>query len=86
MKKIEAIIRPERLGMVTSALIEAGFLGFTYYEASGRGRRKGEKQMWRGREYNVNFWPKIFLIIVVSDEEVDKAITIIDLSLKELND
>ncbi len=37
MKKIEAIIRPEKLEPVRAALAEIGILGMTVMEATGRG-------------------------------------------------
>jgi nitrogen regulatory protein P-II 1 len=40
MNKIEAIIRPEKVTAVTSALEEGGFLGLTLTEVKGRGRQK----------------------------------------------
>jgi len=40
MKKIEAIIRSEKLGDIKNALAVAGFIGLTTYEVKGRGRRK----------------------------------------------
>ena len=41
MKKIEAIIRPEKLEAVRSALAEVGVFGITVTEVSGRGRQGG---------------------------------------------
>ncbi|WP_456471604.1 P-II family nitrogen regulator, partial [Methanocaldococcus sp.] len=37
MKKIEAVIRPEKLDVVKKALADAGFLGMTVSEVKGRG-------------------------------------------------
>ena len=41
MKKIEAIIRPEKLGEIKTALATAGFIGLTTYEVKGRGQAEG---------------------------------------------
>lgn len=41
MISIEAIIRPERINQVTSALEEAGCQGFYYYNVTGQGRQRG---------------------------------------------
>ena len=41
MKKVEAIIRPESLDSVRTALEEKGILGMTVAEVQGRGRQKG---------------------------------------------
>ena len=38
---IEAVIRPERVGQVTTALEELGCPGFYYYNVTGQGRQRG---------------------------------------------
>ena len=43
MKKIEAIIRPERLEQVKKALEDKGFIAMTVIEVLGRGEQKGIK-------------------------------------------
>jgi len=74
MKKIEAIIRPERLEYVKVALEEIGIAGMTVTEVRGRGRQKGMKIQFRGREMEVDTLPKIKIEVVVGDEVVDSAI------------
>ncbi|HUU64140.1 MAG TPA: P-II family nitrogen regulator [Dehalococcoidia bacterium] len=74
MKKIEAIIRPEKLGLVRAALDELGIRGMTVTEVSGRGRQSGITLQWRVGEYKVEFLPKIKIEIVVLDEDLGKAI------------
>jgi nitrogen regulatory protein P-II 1 len=77
MKKIEAIIRPEKLEHVKSALEDRGILGMTLTQVSGRGRQKGIALQWRAGEYRVEFLPKIKLEIVCSDDESKTAVDII---------
>jgi nitrogen regulatory protein P-II 1 len=77
MKKIEAIIRPEKLDNVKTALEERGILGMTISQVSGRGRQKGIALQWRAGEYRVEFLPKIKLEIVCSDDESKTAVDII---------
>lgn len=77
MKKIEAIIRPEKLEPVRAALAEMGILGMTVTEVSGRGRQNGIPLQWRAGEYRVEFLPKIKIEIVVLDEDLGKAINTI---------
>jgi nitrogen regulatory protein P-II 1 len=72
MKKIEAIIRPESLTMVKNALEELGYPGMTITEVKGHGKQKGKEQVWRGREYKVEFLPKLKIEIVVIDEDMDR--------------
>lgn len=79
MKKIEAIIRPEKITHVKVALEEKGFVGLTVTEVKGRGRQGGIMQRWRGREYRVDLLPKTKLELVVDDKDMDKVIaTILD--------
>ena len=74
MKKIEAIIRPEKLELIRVALAELGILGMTVTEVSGRGRQSGITLQWRVGEYTVEFLPKIKIEIVVLDEDLGQAI------------
>jgi nitrogen regulatory protein P-II 1 len=77
MKKIEAIIRPEKLESVKAALAEIGILGMTVTEVSGRGRQRGIRLQWRAGEYRVEFLPRVKIETVVLDEEVGKALNAI---------
>ena len=77
MKKIEAIIKPFKLDDVKKALNDAGVQGMTVTEVKGFGRQKGHTEFYRGAEYDVNFVPKIKVEIVLSDQMVDKAISVI---------
>jgi nitrogen regulatory protein P-II 1 len=74
MKKIEAIIRPERLDAVREALDEKGFPGMTVTEVKGRGRQKGITLQWRAGDYRVNFLPKVKLEIIVDDKDAETVI------------
>ncbi|OIP27705.1 MAG: transcriptional regulator [Chloroflexi bacterium CG08_land_8_20_14_0_20_45_12] len=77
MKKIEAIIREEKLESVKTALEEKGIAGMTLTRVSGRGRQKGILLQWRASDYRVDFLPKIKLEIVLSDDEYKDAVDII---------
>ena len=74
MKKIEAIIRHYKLEEIKDALSRANILGMTVTEVRGFGRQKGHKETYRGTEYTVDFLPKIKIEVVVSDEDLDRAI------------
>jgi nitrogen regulatory protein P-II 1 len=74
MKKIEAIIREERLNAVKKALEEKSYFGMTVSEVSGRGKQKGIPLQWRVGEYRVDLLPKIKVELVVLDEDVSVAI------------
>ncbi|AEA46717.1 P-II family nitrogen regulator [Archaeoglobus veneficus] len=79
MKKVEAIIRPERLEHVKKALEEKGFVAMTVSEVKGRGEQKGITLQFRGRTMEVDLLPKVKVEIVVEDKAVDAVIsTIVD--------
>ena len=59
MKKIEAIIRPERLQAVQDALDELGVSGLTVSEVVGCGRQKGYTEQYRGSRAKSRLLPKI---------------------------
>ncbi|MBM4446150.1 MAG: P-II family nitrogen regulator [Chloroflexi bacterium] len=77
MKKIEAIIREEKLDAVRIALESQSYFGMTVSEVIGRGRQKGLTLQWRVGEYCVNFLPKIKIEVVVLDEDVPKVLNAI---------
>jgi len=77
MKKIEAIIKPFKLEEVKDALGEVGIEGMTVTEVKGFGRQKGHTEIYRGSEYTVDFLPKIKLELVLSDKQVESAVTAI---------
>jgi len=72
MKKIEAILREEKLEGVKRVLEENGYFGLTVSEVSGRGRQKGLSLQWRVGEYRVDFLPKLKIEVVILDEDVSK--------------
>jgi nitrogen regulatory protein P-II 1 len=74
MKKIEAIIRAERLQDVQDALDELGVSGLTVTEVMGCGRQKGYTEQYRGSRANISLLPKLKVESVVSDTAVDKVV------------
>ena len=77
MKKIEAIIREEKLEAVKKHMEEVGYFGMTLTEVSGRGRQKGVPLKWGAKEYRLEFLPKLKIEVVVMDEDVPVAINAI---------
>lgn len=77
MKKIEAIIRVEKLEVVKGALEKSGYPGMTIVTVEGHGRQKGLVQQFRGREYRVDLLPKRKIEIVAKDESVERILTTI---------
>jgi nitrogen regulatory protein P-II 1 len=74
MKKIEAIVRVDKLHPVKVALEEAGYPGLTVTEVRGHGNQKGITEIWRGRTFKVDLLPKVKMEIVVPDENVAKLV------------
>ena len=73
MKKIEAIIREEKLEAVKKCLEDVGYMGITITEVTGRGHQKGLVLQWRAGEYRVDLLPKLKVEVVVLDEDVSKV-------------
>ncbi|MFC1998916.1 P-II family nitrogen regulator [Chloroflexota bacterium] len=74
MKKIEAIIRYEKLSEVREALEKLGYPGITLTDVKGHGKQEGSVQQWRGKEYKVELLPKIKIEIVVLDEDLGRTV------------
>ena len=74
MKLIMAIVKPFKLDDVREALVAAGVEGLTVSEVKGYGRQKGQTEIYRGAEYQVNFLPKVKLEAVVDDAQAAKAV------------
>ena len=74
MKFVIAIIKPFKLDDVRAALTPIGIQGVTVTEVKGFGRQKGQTEIYRGAEYQVQFTPKIKLEIAVSADQVDAVL------------
>ena len=79
MRKIEAVIRPEKLDAVRQNLEASGYPGISITEIEGHGMQKGTFQQWRGERYKLDFLPKVKVEIVCIDADAEKIIqTIIE--------
>ncbi len=74
MKLVMAVIKPFKLEDVREALTSIGIEGMTITEVKGFGRQKGQTEIYRGAEYEVNFLPKIKLEIAVAEDLVEKVV------------
>ena len=72
--KIEIITRPSKLEELKEALNEIGVLGMTVSQVYGCGLQKGHKEVFRGKEYDINLMPKIKFETVVCDIPVESVI------------
>jgi nitrogen regulatory protein P-II 1 len=72
MKRIEAIVRPEKVKDVLTAIEKAGYSGVMITEIQGHGKQKGLVQQWRGQAYKVSFLPKVKIEVVVADANASR--------------
>ena len=82
MKKLEVIIRPNKLADVKAALEGLGISGMTVSDVRGVGRQKGHTEHYRGSEYKVDFLPKVKIEVILGSELVKQAIDAICNSAK----
>ncbi|OIQ08599.1 nitrogen regulatory protein P-II [Moorella thermoacetica] len=73
MKMIRAIIRPEKSEEVVEALAGAGYVALTRMDVAGRGKQKG---IHMGNVYYDEL-PKVMLMLVVEDNEVEEILEIV---------
>lgn len=74
MKKIMAIMRPEKLEDVKQALEDIGCNGMTVRDVKGRGRQLGITESYRGHDYKVDLLPKVEIEIIAKDEDTDNIV------------
>ena len=78
MKKIEAIIRPEKVTAVKDALAEAGFSGLNVVSVTGRGAQKGVVHTGRGgRPMVIDMLAKAKMELVVTDADAERVCQVI---------
>jgi nitrogen regulatory protein P-II 1 len=82
MRKVEAVIRIEKLEGVMDALEKLGYPGMTVTRVEGHGRQKGLKEQFRGREFKVDLLPKVKIEIVAHNDDVDKIMSSISSTAK----
>jgi nitrogen regulatory protein P-II 1 len=70
MKQIQAVIRREKLNDVKLALDKLNIPGIMLWEIEGHGKQKGLKEQFRGRQFTIDFLPKLTLELVVNDHDV----------------
>lgn len=77
VKKIEAILRPQKLHETIKMLHNIGVTAFTVNQVVGRGQQKDSKGVYRGQNYKVNLHPKVKIEIIISDYKVDQTVAAI---------
>ena len=74
LKKIEAIIREDKLSDVKEALREIGIMGLSSFEIRGHGRQGGITLVGRSGNYQVDMLTKIQLNIILSEDNLEETI------------
>ncbi|AGF57585.1 P-II family nitrogen regulator [Clostridium saccharoperbutylacetonicum] len=82
MKKLEIVIKSEKLEELKKILTECNATGVMISNIMGYGNQKGYKKIYRGTEYSVNLLPKVKVETVVAPEIAE---LIIDKVLKEIS-
>jgi nitrogen regulatory protein PII len=77
MYMIDAVIKPQRLDAVKTALAAIGILGVTAVEVKGFGRQAGHTERYRGAKMDVGFVPKVLLQICVKPSDKQSAVNAI---------
>ena len=77
MKRIEAIIRPDKVAEVCAALDRVGHPGVTISAVEGRGSQQGWRNQVRGVSHNVSVFTRSKVEVVVKDEDADRIIVAI---------
>ncbi len=77
MKKIVAIVRPEKMETLKDALFKAEISGMTISQVNGCGNQHGWKEYFRGTEVLLNMLPKVKFELVVDDAKVDNLVELI---------
>ena len=71
MKKLEAIIRSERMPIVKENLRQIGIGGMTISTVSGWSKQRELHLQWRGQPMAYDLLPRIMFEIVVPDSQED---------------
>lgn len=77
MLLITALVRPSKVDAIKTALVALEIVGMTVSDARGFGRQKGQVERYRGNEFTVDFLPKSKIIVAVSEEKLEAALSAI---------
>jgi nitrogen regulatory protein P-II 1 len=74
MKRLEAIVRSERMPVVKEKLRQIGIAGMTILTVSGWSKQRELHLQWRGQPVAYDLLPKVKFEIILSDDQVEKVI------------
>jgi nitrogen regulatory protein P-II 1 len=71
MKRVQAVIRPDRFDQLQHALVRSGFSGFMVADVRSHGQNEASPSgEWRGVPYAMSVKHKLLVDILVGDDEV----------------
>jgi len=74
MKKIELIIRTEKLALLKGILTKYEYSGLTVMSAMGCGHQKGNSEEFEKLGIEINLLPRLYVMTVVWDEDLDEIL------------
>ena len=77
MKRVQAVIRPERLDQVQHKLAEAGFVGIMVHDVRGHGTDAEPSGEYRGVLFTMTVKHKLLIDLLVEDDEVQTVVAVI---------
>jgi nitrogen regulatory protein PII len=77
MKRVQAVIKPERLDPVQHRLAEAGFVGIMVHDVRGHGSEPESSGEYRGVLFTMTVKHKLLIDLLVEDAEVDRVVAVI---------
>jgi nitrogen regulatory protein P-II 1 len=77
VRKVEAIIKPFKLDVVTAALRDVGVVDLTVSNVRGFGRQAGDTEIYRGHAYVLRFVPRLKIEFLVAEDRLDVVLSLI---------
>jgi len=77
MKKLEAIIKPTKVGQIKQALMDMGVRGIITTDVKGFGREFSHAEVFRGSRQTVDFIPEVKMEIILQDAQLEAATAIL---------
>lgn len=77
MKRVTAIVRPEKMEPIKEVLFAHDVSGMTISQVQGCGNQHGWKEYYRGTEVLLNMIPKVKFELVVEDDRADEIAALI---------
>ncbi len=74
MRRIDAIVRPEKTSDCLAALDVLGVSGVTVYEAKGHGAQGGVETVGEASAYRITLLPKTVLVVMAQDHEAESVV------------